>query len=123
MAFTFGKSEIDFEYGGKPYNLKINARLAVDLEKHIGLHPLTLLVRINKDAIAGEMPPMGAMAEVFEFMLKKAGAPVDFDEIYGELFGGEKQAEIAAFVGDLLGLFIPTNTDTPKTKPKRAAKK
>tara|TARA_R110000782_G_scaffold231378_1_gene317710 strand:+ start:34 stop:405 length:372 start_codon:yes stop_codon:yes gene_type:complete len=123
MSFTFGKSEIDFEHNGKSYNLKVNARIAVDLERHIGMHPLTLLVRINKDAIAGEMPPMGIMAEVFEFMLKKAGAPVDFDEIYGELFGGDRQAEISGIVGDLLGLFIPTNTDTPKTKPKRVVKK
>tara|TARA_R110000772_G_scaffold240232_1_gene352435 strand:- start:346 stop:717 length:372 start_codon:yes stop_codon:yes gene_type:complete len=123
MAFTFGKSEIEFEYQGKSYSLKVDARLAVNLERHINMHPLTLLIKINKDAIAGEMPPMGLMAEVFEFMLKKAGAPVDFDEIYAELFGGESQAEIAGIVGDLLTLFVPTTTDTPKTKPKRQVRK
>lgn len=124
MAFTFGKSEIDFEYLGENYSLSVNARLAVDLERHINMHPLTLLIRINKDAQAGEMPPMGLMAEVFEFMLKKAGAPVDFDAIYNELFGGESQQEIAGIVGDLLTLFVPTNTDTAKKdKPKTRAKK
>ena len=125
MAFTFGKSEIEFVYLGKLYALKVNARVAVDLEKHIGMHPLTLAIKINKDGIEGNMPPMGLMAEVFEFMLKKAGAPVDFDELYGELFGGDNQIAISTTIGELLGLFIPQNDDVeaPKVKPKRAAKK
>ena len=122
MSFKFGKSEVNFEYLGKSYSLTVNARLAVDLERHINMHPLTLLIKINKDAMAGEMPPMGVMAEVFEFMLKRAGAPVDFDDIYSELFGGDKQAEISGLVGDLLTLFVPTNTDTPKPTPKKTAK-
>ena len=124
MAFTFGKSEIDFEYQGKNYSLTVNARLAVALERHINMHPLTLLIKINRDAQAGEMPPMGIMAEVFEFMLKKAGAPVDFDEIYNDLFGGDKQREIAGIVGDLLTLFVPMSDDeVKKDKPKTKARK
>lgn len=121
MAFTFGKSEIDLEYLGKPYTLKVTTRLAVDLERTMGIHPLTLAMRINKSAIAGEMPPMGQMAEFFEFMLVKAGATVDFDELYSQMFDGESSIEIAGKVGELLGLFIPQSdeAEAPKTKPKR----
>lgn len=126
MAFTFGKSEIELEYLGKPYTLKVTTRLAVDLERAMGIHPLTLAMRINKASIEGEMPPMGQMAEFFEFMLKKAGATVDFDELYNQLFDGEGALEIAGKVGELLGLFIPQNDEVesdPKPKPKKRAKK
>lgn len=124
MAFTFGKSEIELSYLGKPYTLKVTTRLAVDLERTMGMHPLTLAMRINKAALAGEMPPMGQMAEFFEFMLKKAGATVDFDELYSQLFDGDESIEIATKVGELLSLFIPQNDEieeAPKKKPKRKA--
>ena len=123
MSFTFAKSEVDFEYEGKQYSLKVDSRLGANLERHIDMHPVTLLIKINKCALDGEMPPMGIMAEVFEFMLKKSGVPADFDKIYKDLHGGENQEELARIVGSLLVLFIPATSDTPKTKPKRAAKK
>jgi hypothetical protein len=125
MAFTFGKSEIDLTYLGKSYTLKVTTRLAVDLERTMDMHPLTLAMKINKASIEGVMPPMGLMAEFFEFMLKKAGATVDFDELYSQLFDGEASLEIAGKVGELLGLFIPQNDeieDAPKDKPKKAKK-
>ena len=126
MAFTFGKSEIELAYLGKPYTLKVTTRLAVDLERTMGMHPLTLAMKINNAAASGEMPPMGQMAEFFEFMLKRAGATVDFDELYNQLFDGDEVIEIATKVGELLGLFIPQNDEVendPKPKPKRRAKK
>ena len=126
MAFTFGKSEIELSYLGKPYTLKVTTRLAVDLERTMGMHPLTLAMKINNAAASGEMPPMGQMAEFFEFMLKRAGATVDFDELYNQLFDGDEVIEIATKVGELLGLFIPQNDEVendPKPKPKRRAKK
>jgi len=125
MAFTFGKSEIDLTYLGKPYTLKVTTRLAVDLERTMDMHPLTLAMKINKASIDGVMPPMGLMAEFFEFMLKKAGATVDFDELYSQMFDGEASLEIAGKVGELLGLFIPQNDEieeAPKAKPKKAKK-
>ena len=125
MAFKFGKSEIDLEYLGNPYTLKVTSRLAVDLERTMGMHPVTLAMKINKAALDGEMPPMGQMAEFFEFMLKRAGATVDFDELYSQLFDDQEVLEIATKVGELLGLFIPQNDeieDDPKQKPKRKAK-
>jgi len=83
-------------------------------------------MKINNAAASGEMPPMGQMAEFFEFMLKRAGATVDFDELYNQLFDGDEVIEIATKVGELLGLFIPQNDEVendPKPKPKRRAKK
>ena len=126
MAFKFGKSEIDLEYLGETYTLKVTSRLAVDLERTLGIHPITLAMRINTAAIASEMPPMGQMAEFFEFMLKRAGATVNFDELYSQLFDDECSIEIATKVGELLSLFIPQNDEVeaaPKTKPKKTARK
>ena len=125
MSFKFGKSEIDLDYLGESYTLKITSRLAVDLEKTLGIHPITLAMRINTAAMAGEMPPMGQMAEFFEFMLKRAGANVDFDVLYSQLFDDQCSIEIATKVGELLSLFIPQNDEveaSPKTKPKKTAK-
>lgn len=128
MGFKFSVSELEFGYKGESYTLPINARLAVDLERTIGMHPLTLAQRINAAAVKGEIPPMGQMAEFFEFMLKRAGARnVDFDEVYGELFGGNDASVIGESVGNLLGVFIPASegeeVDPKQSKPRKAAKK
>lgn len=128
MAFQFSVSELEFGYRGETYTLPINARLAVDLEKTIGMHPLTLAQRINAASSKGEVPPLGQMAEFFEFMLKRAGARnVSFDEVYGELFGGESAADIGQSVGELLGVFVPSNDgadiDPKPSKKQRAGKK
>ncbi len=125
MSFIFGKSEIDLEYLGKSYTLKVTTRLAVDLERTLGMHPITLAMRINNAAIKGDMPPMGQMAEFFEFMLKRAGAEVDFDELYSQLFDKESSVVIAMKVGELLKLFMPQEEegDEKKPNPKKKAKK
>lgn len=128
MAFKFSVSEIEFNYQGVDYELPINARLAVDLERTIGMHPLTLAQKISQAGSKGEIPPMGLMAEFFEFMLKRAGArSIDFDEIYGELFGGDNASEIGEYVGNLLSIFIPSSEDLeidPKSrKPRKPGKK
>lgn len=112
MAFKFSVSQIEFVYKGESYVLPINARIAVDLERTLGMHPLTLAQRISASNLKGEMPPMGLMAEFFEFMLKRAGArSVNFDEVYGELFGGNDAKEIGESVGNLLGVFIPSSDE------------
>jgi len=128
MAFQFSVSELTFGYRGEEYTLSINARLAVDLEKTIGMHPLTLAQRINASAIKGEIPPLGQMAEFFEFMLKRAGARnVSFDDVYGELFGGDDAASIGESVGELLGVFVPafdgSDVDPKPSKKQKAGKK
>ena len=128
MAFQFSVSELEFTYKGEEYTLPINTRLAVDLEKTIGMHPLTLAQRIGISAQKGEVPPLGQMAEFFEFMLKKAGARnVSFDEVYGELFGGTDAADLGDTVGQLLGLFVPSHdgadVDPKPQKKQRASKK
>lgn len=118
MGFKFSASEIEFGYKGESYNLPINARLAVDLERAIGMHPLTLAQRINLASVKGEIPPMGQMAEFFEFMLKRAGArSVDFDEIYGSLFDGTSSSDIGESIGNMLGVFIPSS-EGEETDPK-----
>lgn len=128
MGFKFSVSELEFGYKGESFTLPINARLAVDLERTIGMHPLTLAQRISAAAVKGEVPPMGQMAEFFEFMLKRAGARnVDFDEVYGELFGGDDATSIGESVGNLLGVFIPSSDeeeiDPKPSKSRKAAKK
>ena len=125
MAFLFGKSEIELDYLGKPYTLKVTARTAVDLERALGMHPITLYMKIVKSAQAGEMPPMGLMAEFFEFMLKRAGAIVDFDELYSQLFDNDEAAIISEKVGELLQLFLPQSDEIeiPKTAPKTRNRK
>lgn len=128
MAFQFSVSELEFSYLGSDYKLPINARLAVDLEKTIGMHPLTLMQRIGAASQRGEVPPLGQMAEFFEFMLKRAGARnVSFDEVYGQLFGGDDAASIGESVGELLGLFVPSHDgadiDPKPQKKQRAGKK
>lgn len=128
MAFKFSVSELEFGYKGETYILPINARLAVDLEKSIGMHPLTLAQRISASAVKSEIPPMGQMAEFFEFMLKRAGAKnVDFDEVYFELFGGDDAHSIGESIGNLLGVFIPDSdgaeADPKPRKSRKAAKK
>jgi hypothetical protein len=124
MAFKFAKSEIELTYKKVSYTLKVNARLAVDLEKHIGNHPLVLAININKCASAGVVPPLGQMAEFFEFMLKRAGCPnVDFDEVYEAMFESGDSDNVAVSIGELLGLFMPqideVETESPKPKPVR----
>jgi len=125
MAFLFGKSEIELDYLGKSYTLKVTARTAVDLERSLGMHPITLYMKIVKASQAQEMPPMGLMAEFFEFMLKRAGATVDFDELYSQLFDNDAMTEISEKVGELLQLFLPQSDeiDIPKTQPKTRTKK
>jgi hypothetical protein len=125
MSFIFGKSEIDLEYLGKSYTLKVTTRLAVDLERTLGMHPITLAMRINNAAIKGDMPPMGKMAEFFEFMLKRAGADVDFDQLYSQLFDKDDSVMIAMKVGELLKLFMPQEEESEEKKPipKKKAKK
>lgn len=128
MGFQFSVSELEFGYQGATYTLSINARLAVDLEKTIGMHPLTLAQRINAASVKGEVPPLGQMAEFFEFMLKRAGARnVSFDDVYGELFGGDNAADIGQSVGELLGVFVPAfdggDVDPKPSGKRKAAKK
>lgn len=116
MAFKFGASQIEFGFKDKEYTLLINARLAVDLEKTLGIHPLTLAQRISKAVDKGETPPLGQMAELFEFMLKRAGArDIDFDDVYGELFGGSNAEKVGVAVGELLTVFVPVE-DKPDPK-------
>lgn len=127
MAFKFSVSELEFGYKGESYTLPINARLAVDLEKSIGMHPLTLAQRINAAYSKDEIPPLGQMAEFFEFMLKRAGAKnVSFDDVYGELFSSDDAASIGESVGNLLAVFIPEqdgNVDPKRKAPAKAKKK
>ena len=128
MGFQFSVSELEFGYKGETFTLPINARLAVDLEKTIGMHPLTLAQRINAASVKGEVPPLGQMAEFFEFMLKRAGARnVSFDDVYGELFGGDNAADIGQSVGELLGVFVPAfdggDVDPKPSGKRKAAKK
>lgn len=127
MAFKFSVSQLEFGYKGQSYTLPINTRLAIDLERNIGMHPLTLAQRISAASVKGEIPPMGQMAEFFEFMLKRAGAiNVTLDDVYGELFSGDDSAQIAESVGSLLAVFIPQSEgeDDPKpSKSHKAAKK
>jgi hypothetical protein len=119
MGFKFAKSEIELEYLGKSYSLTVNTRMAVDLEKHIGIHPIVLMLKINKAVEKGEMPPLGLMAEFFEFMIKRAGCrDVELDDVYGELFGGGSSIEISTMIGSLLGLFIPQADEGEKKDPK-----
>jgi hypothetical protein len=125
MGFKFAKSQIELEHDGQSYNLSVNTRLAVDLERHIGMHPLTLATKINNAISKQEIPPLGQMAEFFEFMLKRAGCrSVDFDELYGAMYDGTDAVDVGRQIGELLMLFMPQTDEqeAPKPKPKRATK-
>lgn len=122
MGFKFAKSEIELTYQGKPYTLKVDTRVAVDLERHIGMHPLTLAIEINKCAQKGGIPPLGQMAEFFEFMLKRAGCRnIDFDELYSAMFDAGDVEGISESIGEMLGLFMPQIDEAEDTIPKLKA--
>lgn len=125
MSFKFAQSEIELDYKGRTYTLKVSTRLAVDLERHISMHPLTLASKINQAVVKGEIPPLGQMAEFFEFMLKKAGcSDIDFDELYGLMYSGEDAADIGQSIGSLLMMFMPQIDEVEKApKPKAKRKK
>lgn len=126
MGFKFAKSEIELTYKGKPYTLAVTTRVAVDLERHIGRHPLGLAIEINECAQKGGIPPLGQMAEFFEFMLKRAGCrDVDFDEVYSAMFDSENTDNVTESIGEMLGLFMPQIDEVEETspKPKAATKK
>jgi hypothetical protein len=127
MAFKFAKSEIELTYQGTPYTLKVDARMAVNLERHMGKHPISFATEIQKCVVNKTIPPLGEMAEFFEFMLKKAGChDVDFDEVYSAMYDEGDTDGMSESIGEMLGLFMPQideeETKTPK-KAKAAPKK
>jgi len=122
MGFKFAKSEIELTYQGKPYTLKVDTRVAVDLERHIGRHPLALAIEINECAQKGGIPPLGQMAEFFEFMLKRAGCRnVDFDDLYSAMFDSGDTDGVSESIGEMLGLFMPQVDEVEETSPKQKA--
>jgi hypothetical protein len=126
MGFKFAKSEIELTYQGVPYTLKVDVRVAVDLERHMNMHPLTLAIEINKCATDGKIPPLGQMAEFFEFMLQRAGCPnVDFEEVYSAMYDTDDTDGVAESIGEMLGLFMPQidEVETKGPKPKATPKK
>lgn len=126
MGFKFAKSEVELLYKGKPYTLKVDMRLSVDLERHMNSNPLNLALEINKCAVSGKVPPLGQMAEFFEFMLKRAGCPnVDFDEVCSSMYDDQDEDEVAEKIGQILGLFMPQTdeVETENPKPKAAPRK
>tara|TARA_R110000796_G_scaffold82038_1_gene180376 strand:+ start:543 stop:932 length:390 start_codon:yes stop_codon:yes gene_type:complete len=128
MGFKFAKSEVELSYKGTAYTLKVDMRLSVDLERHMNSNPLNLALEINKCSVAGKVPPLGQMAEFFEFMLKRAGClNVDFNEVYSAMYDSEDNDKVAETIGEILGLFMPqvdeVETENPKPKPVPRKKK
>ena len=127
MGFKFAQSEIELTYKGKIYPLKVTTRLGADLSAHMKSHPLNLAIEINKCAVDGLVPPMFKMADLFEFMLKRAGCPdVDYDQVYSAMFDDQDENKVAESVGEILGLFMPqvdeVETENPKPKAVRKNK-
>ncbi len=124
MKSIFSSSQFDFEYNGKEYSLPITTRLAIDVEKAISTHPVTLFQRIMSANSKGDLPPVGAMTEFFVFMLKRAGVTdAKLDDIYAEMMGGEDAAAISQVIIGMLLAFIPSNEvdeSDPKSKKRKS---